>query len=110
MSSKRGMAYLVNITLRAERDLELLYGDINAASSGVARKWYEGLKKQILSLEERPKRCPVTPEKKTVRHLLYGRRHGVYRVIYRVLERQKVVEVLHVRHGARKRFQGRDFG
>jgi plasmid stabilization system protein ParE len=104
------MAYLVNITLRAERDLELLYGEVNAARSDVARKWYEGLKKQILSLEERPDRCPVTPEKKTVRHLLYGRRHGVYRVIYRVLERKKVVEVLHVRHGARKRFRGRDLG
>jgi mRNA-degrading endonuclease RelE of RelBE toxin-antitoxin system len=54
-------------------------------------------------LEEHPNRCPVTPEKKTVRHLLYGRKHYVYRVIYRVLEKQKVVEVLHIRHGARKK-------
>jgi hypothetical protein len=30
-------------------------------------------------------------------------------VIYRVLERQKVVEVLHIRHGARKKFQAADF-
>jgi toxin ParE1/3/4 len=99
------MAYLVKVTSRAERDLERLYEDIDAASSDAARKWYQGLKKQILSLDERPYRCPVTPEKKTVRHLLYGRRHGVYRVIYRVLERQKVVEVLHIRHGARKKFR-----
>ena len=105
MSSKRGMAYVVNITLRAERDLELLYEQLDAADSDGARKWYEGLKKQILSLEEFPNRCPVTPEKKTLRHLLYGRGHGVYRVIYRVLEKRKVVEVLHVRHGARKKFR-----
>ena len=104
MSSKRGMAYLVNITLRAERDLEILYSEINAAGSEAAQKWYAGLKRQILSLEEFPNQCPVTPEEKTVRHLLYGRRHGVYRVIYRVLEKKKVVEVLHVRHGARKKF------
>jgi toxin ParE1/3/4 len=70
-----------------------------------ARKWYAGLKKQILSLEKLPNRCAVTPEKKTVRHLLYGRKHGVYRVIYRVIEKRKVVEVLHIRHGARKKFR-----
>jgi hypothetical protein len=67
-----------------------------------------GLKKQILSLEELPNRCPVTPAKKTVRLLLYGRKRGVHPVIHRVLERQKVVEVLQVRHGARKKFQAGD--
>jgi plasmid stabilization system protein ParE len=108
MSSKRGMAYVVNITLRAERDLEFLYDRIDAANSDAARKWYEGLRKQIVSLKEFPNRSPVTPEKKTVRHLLYGRGHGVYRVIYRVLERQKVVEVLHIRHGARRKFRAAD--
>jgi toxin ParE1/3/4 len=102
------MAYRVNITLRAERDLEHLYCEIDAAGSEAARKWYEGLKRQILSLEKLPNRCPVTPEKKTARHLLYGRKPHVYRVIYRVLERRKVVEVLHIRHGARNRFRASD--
>ena len=105
MNSKPGMAYLVNVTARAERDLEHLYGEINAAGSGAARDWYKELKEQILSLEVHPNRCSVTPEKKTLRHLLYGRRHHVYRVIYRIRERQKEVEVLHIRHGARKRFR-----
>ena len=98
------MAYVVNITSRAERDLEHPYDEIGVAGSDAAQKWYIGLKKQILSLEQYPNRCPVTPEKKTVRHLLYGRKHGVYRVIYRVIEKRKVVEVLHIRHGARKKF------
>jgi plasmid stabilization system protein ParE len=102
------MAYLVNITLRAERDLELLYEEINVAESEAARKWYEGLKRQILTLESFPNRCPVTPEKKTVRHLLFGRKPHVYRVIYRVVERRRVVEVLHIRHGARDKFQDSD--
>lgn len=103
-----GMAYLVNITRRTERDLEHLYEEINAARSDAARKWYENLKRQILTLEKLPTRCPVTPEKKAVRHLLYGRKPHVYRVIYRVLETRKVVEVLHIRHGARNKFRTSD--
>jgi plasmid stabilization system protein ParE len=46
----------------------------------------------------------VTPERGDVRHLLYGNRPHVYRVIYRVIEKQKRVEVLHIRHGARQEF------
>jgi len=104
------MAYVVNITLRAERDLEVLYQQVHAADSEAARKWYTGLKKQILSLEEHPNRCTVTPERKSLRHLLYGRGHGVYRVIYRVVEKGKAVQVLHIRHGARKGFRAADLG
>ena len=95
------MAYLVNITLRAERDFALLYDDIDVGESDAALKWYRGLKQAVLSLEEHPGRCPVTPEKKQLRHLLYGNKPHVYRVIYRVLEKQKQVDVLHIRHGAR---------
>lgn len=102
------MAYLVNIASRAERDLADLYEEINAGHSDAARKWYRGLKKAILSLEEQPNRCSIAPEKHDLRHLLYGRRPRVYRVIYRVLEKQKHVEVLHIRHGARQEFSGSD--
>lgn len=96
------MAYLVNISSRAERDLAHLYRDINAEHSDAALKWYRGLKEAILSLEEQANRCPVTHERDDLRHLLYGHQPHVYRVIYRVLERQKHVEVLHIRHGARR--------
>jgi toxin ParE1/3/4 len=43
-----------------------------------------------------------------LRHLLYGRKPYVYRVIYRVVERQKQVEVLHIRHGARQKLKSSD--
>jgi toxin ParE1/3/4 len=102
------MAYLVNITPRAERDFASLYGYIHAEESDAALRWYVGLKKAILSLDEHPNRCPVTPEKKTLRHLLYGNKPHVYRVIYRVVEGQKRVDVLHIRHGARRAFPGAD--
>jgi plasmid stabilization system protein ParE len=57
------MAYLVNITSRAERDLAQLYRKINAEHSDAALRWYQGLKEAILSLEEHPNRCPVIPER-----------------------------------------------
>jgi len=53
-TSKPGMAYLVNIAARAERDLARLYEEIDAGHSGTALKWYRGLKDAILSLEEQP--------------------------------------------------------
>ncbi len=102
------MAYLVNFTFRAERDLTHLYWEIDAQNSEAALKWYRGLKDAILSLEQQPNRCPVTPESKKLRHLLYGHKPHIYRVIYRVLGRQKQVEVLHIRHGARQKFKGSD--
>jgi hypothetical protein len=47
------MAYLVNITARAERDLAHLFVEINAEYSDAALKWYFGLKEAILSLEQK---------------------------------------------------------
>jgi plasmid stabilization system protein ParE len=96
------MAYLVSITSRAERDLVELFARINAESSDAALKWYRGLKNDILSLGEHPNRCPVLRANDKLRRLLYGRKPHVYRVIYRVLEKQKQVEVLHIRYGARR--------
>jgi plasmid stabilization system protein ParE len=102
------MAYLVNITSRAERDLADLYGKINAESSDAALTWYRGLKEAIVGLEEWPNRCPLARKREKLRYLLYGRQHHIYRVIYRVVEKQKCVEVLHIRQGARGRLKTSD--
>src|SRR5712691_3028294 len=107
-SSKPSMAYVVSITSRAERDLAHLYEEINAEHSYAALKGYRGLRAAILSLEEQPNRCPVTRKKDGLRHLLYGHKPHTYRVIYRVLERQRYVEVLHIRHGARRKLKASD--
>src|SRR5712692_9080697 len=101
-SSKPSMAYLVNITARAERDLAHLFKDINATDSAAARKWYLGLAAKILSLGRKPSRCPVTRENPHLRHLLFGRKPHVYRVIYSVIEKPKQVEVIKIHQGARK--------
>ena len=102
------MAYLVKLTARAARDLVHLYAEINVEHSDAALKWYRGFKEAIFTLEEQPNRCPVTPESDNFRHLLYGNKPHIYRAIYCVLEKQKQVEVLHIRHGARWRFEKAD--
>ena len=102
------MPFLVNLTDRAQRDLALLYEEINAGDSKTARKWYAGLQEEILCLEHHPNRCPLTPESRKFRHLLYGNYPHVYRVIYRVLEKKQQVQVLHIRHGARRKFKTSD--
>jgi plasmid stabilization system protein ParE len=102
------MAYLINITARAERDLDSLFEAIRAGDSETALRWYKGLYKAIQTLETLPNRCPSTRENPHHRHLLYGHKPHVYRVIYRVLEKQRQVEVLHIRHGARREFTESD--
>ena len=104
------MAYRVSLTARAERDLALLFDTIHAADSFAAQRWYAGLKKAVLSLEKLPNRAPMTPENPRLRHLLYGRKPHVYRIIYRVLAPEKRVEVLHVRHGAQRKLKSADLG
>jgi plasmid stabilization system protein ParE len=99
------MTYLVEITARAERDLANLYDELHVGDSQAALKWYVGLKRAVLGLESLPNRCPATHENPQFRHLLYGRKPHVYRVIYGVLEEEKRVEVLHIRHGARREFE-----
>jgi plasmid stabilization system protein ParE len=98
------MVYQVSLTVRAERDLILLFGYIHASDSATDLRWYRGLKRAILTLERHPYRCPLTPEYKKLRHLLYGRKPNIYRVIYRIVESKRRVEVLHIRHGARQKF------
>jgi toxin ParE1/3/4 len=102
------MEYLVKISPRTERDLAHLFQEINADQCEAAFDWYWGLKEAILRLQEHPNRCPVTRKKGDLRHLLFGQRPHVYRVIFRILEKQKYVDVLHVRHGARRKFKESD--
>jgi plasmid stabilization system protein ParE len=103
------MAYRIDIMARAERDLDSLFEAIHADDSEMALKWYREFYEAILTLKSLPSRCPSTPENPKLRHLLYGRKPHVYRAIYRVLEKQKLVEVLHIRHGARREFTAADF-
>jgi len=82
-----------------------LYLKINAALSGQAQAWFDGLEAAILSLDENPLRSPATPEDARLRHLYYGHGRNIYRVIYRVNASNEVVTIVHIRHGARQRMR-----
>ena len=101
------MAYHVEFAVRAARDLEILYVEKNATESQAAARWYNGLEEAVYALGTHPNRCPVAPEarklKRKLRHLLYGNKPHIYRVIYEVEEQRQTVWVLTIRHGARKR-------
>lgn len=96
------MAYRVELTGRATRDLRRLYRRIDAAQSDAAYAWFNRLQAAILSLREYPARCPTIPERENLRHLLYGNDRDVYRVIFRIDEERQRVAVVHIRHGARR--------
>ncbi len=101
------MAYHIEFADRAARDLEALYVEKNAAESQAASRWYNALEKAVYELATYPHRCLVAPEarkrRRELRHLLYGKKPYIYRVIYEVDERRQTVWVLTVRHGARRR-------
>jgi toxin ParE1/3/4 len=99
------MAYHVELTDRALRDLGLIYQRIEAASSEQAARWFARLENAIFSLEKYPSRAPRTPENPRLRHLLFGRKPYVYRVIYEVNDRKTKVFVLHIRAPRRDRMK-----
>ncbi len=99
------MEYQVDFTDRADRDLELIYANINAEHSVAALKWYRNLKRSIDTLEKLPNRCPITRKQNELRHLLFGNRPHVYRVIFRVVENEKRVLVLTIRHAVRRKLK-----
>ncbi len=102
------MAYLVELSIRAEQDLHDIYERISADDSAVAACWFSELEEAIYTLETLPRRCPITPEsKKTkggLRHLLYSSKRDVYRVIYEIYESDKLVSVITIRHAAMDEF------
>ncbi len=99
------MIFRVELSVRAMRDIEILYLEKDAAGSSTAVRWFNGLERAVYGLSSRPQRCPLAPEgrraKRKLRHLLYGKPRNIYRVIYEIDETRRVVWVITIRHGAR---------
>lgn len=98
------MAFEVRFTDQAERDADsILAWLLNEGAGDAGSRWFFGLQDAILSLAERPLRCPLAAESQEfrfeVRQLLYGRRPHVYRILFSV--ERTVVNILHIRHGRR---------
>jgi plasmid stabilization system protein ParE len=106
------MAYKVILFERAERDILEAFGYIYEHAPDAAVRWYQRLKVDIQSLSETPARCSKAPESRMLgfelRQLIFGKRSGRYRIIFRILEESKEVHVLAIRHGARKPLDASD--
>ena len=94
--------FQVELTARSIRDLNQIYDYIDADQSTAAFRWFNGLERAILTLEKNPARCALAPEGGRLRHLLFGRKPHVYRVIFRIDETRKTISVITIRHGARQ--------
>jgi toxin ParE1/3/4 len=101
------MKYLVKLTGRALRDMETIYNYVEADASQHAFAWFNRLAKSIYTLERFPGRGPIISENKKYRHLLFGKKPHIYRIIYAVDKRNHVVNVLHIRHGAKAALPGK---
>ena len=100
------MAYRVEIARNAEAELEELYLWVVARAPQQGAKWFNGLERAVLSLDQHPKRCPVAPESidpdHPVRVLSYGRKPHIYRIFFTVDDTAQLVRVVHVRRAARR--------
>ncbi|HZY62490.1 MAG TPA: type II toxin-antitoxin system RelE/ParE family toxin [Edaphobacter sp.] len=98
------MTYRVDITARAAHDLDNIYRYVEAEQSKQAATWFNGLYEALQSLTSSPRRSPLIKGGSQLRHLLYGNKPHIYRIIYSVDDSRKIVTILTIRHGARKAF------
>jgi plasmid stabilization system protein ParE len=100
------MTYRVILQPRAERDIQAQAAWLleRARSPAAALRWVRGIRARIATLKASPRRCPVDPDSgaygEEVRVLLYGKRPGIYRVLFAI--RGDTVHVLTVRHSAQR--------
>jgi len=95
------MPYLVRLTDRALRDMEAIYEFIRADTSEAALTWFNDLAERIYSLEGSPQRGRTHSRTGKLREILFGQKSGIYKIIFAVDKRRRVVNVLHIRHAAR---------
>lgn len=78
-----------------------------------AARWLTKTEAEIHGLRRFPARCPLAPEAADVGQDIYqlvvGKRRGRYRVLYRIKENEKLVQVLRVVHGMRETLTAVDF-
>ncbi len=109
------MAYRVELTPQAAADADSAAAYIRQFAPAAASRWFDGLMRAVLSLEEMCRRCALAPEAEILgtelRQLLYGRRGGVYRIVFRIYEDlEPTVRVVAIRHAARRPLQPEDLG
>jgi plasmid stabilization system protein ParE len=99
------MEYRVILTESASADLAEIFETVIQEAPLRGSAWATGMLDSIMSLASMPNRCPLARESRTsgrtIRCLLIGKGHGIYRCLYLVDQATQKVFVIHVRHGAR---------
>jgi plasmid stabilization system protein ParE len=90
---------IVHLLPDAETDLEAIADVIAQDNPRRALSFVLELRDKCLGLGDAPSAFPLIPryEQQGIRH----RVHGSYQIFYRVLEKAKRIEVIHILHGAR---------
>jgi plasmid stabilization system protein ParE len=97
------VTYKVVFTPKARAEAVEVFRWLEERSSDAAARWFVGLEKAVAKLEVMPERHPVAEEESallgvTIWQMLYGRRRGVYRVLFSI--QGDTVYLHHVRHSA----------
>ena len=97
------MTYRVVVTARARADCGAGVPVIADQSPDAAARWYVGLENAIAKLTVMPERHPIAEDESaqlgiTLRQMLYGRRRGVYRLLFSI--EGESVTLHYVRHSA----------
>ena len=103
------MIYRVVFTATARADALDAFRWLAERSPTAAAHWYSDLEKSVAKLSKFPERHPVAEEESEqlsiiLRQMLYGRRRGVYRILFSIEE--QTVSLYYIRHSARGPIEG----
>jgi plasmid stabilization system protein ParE len=105
--------YRVLLADSANADVERIYDWVCSRAPAKGAVWFEELIDSLYSLERLANRCPFASEAekagREIRCLSFGRRRGVYRILYEVDEKRQTVWILHIRHAALQRLSAESF-
>lgn len=104
------MLHFVHITPRAQAELEETLVWLNTRSPQAAANWHARLLEKIQTLENHPESWPLADEASDLgiplRALLFGKRSGVYRVLFMI--DGNTVNVMRIRRASRDRLRPSD--
>ncbi len=94
------MSYTVKLSARAERDIKEAYAYIREHGPASPNTWKAGLERKLVSLESFPEAYGFAPENTVTHTGIHQLLYGPFRILYVI--RDNDVDVLTVRHGARR--------
>ena len=104
------MAYRVEISDPAARDIDEALSYILRDSLSAAKSWHSDLTELLDLIADLPTRFGAMAEAKSLKLPYRSVMHHSHRVIYRIDDEAQVVYVVRVYHSARRSLRRRDLG